>query len=194
MRILIDLQGAQSASRFRGIGRYSLALALGVARNAGSHEVWLLMNSALPDAIGPLRAAFAAYVPAERMRVFDIATPAAEHMGANSWRARADELVREYVIGQLQPDAVLVTSLFEGFVDDAVVSVGAFSGGEDTAVVLYDLIPFLNPTAYLGSLEQRAYYERKIASLRNAGLLLSISDYSRQEAIDALGLDPDKVV
>ena len=28
MRIVIDMQGAQTESRFRGIGRYSLALAL----------------------------------------------------------------------------------------------------------------------------------------------------------------------
>ncbi len=194
MRIVIDLQGAQSASRFRGIGRYSLALAQGVARNAGPHEVWLLMNSALPEAIPALRQAFAGLVPPERVRVFDIATPAAEHHAGNSWRARADELVREYVIAQLRPDAVLVTSLFEGFVDDAVCSVGAFTGGADTAVVLYDLIPFLNPAAYLGSEAQRAYYERKIGALRRADLLLAISDYSRQEAIDALGLDPARVV
>lgn len=194
MRIVIDLQGAQSASRFRGIGRYSLALALGVARNAGGHEVWIVLNNALPAAIAAIRAAFEPLLPQERIRVFDIATPAAEIDPAGHWRARADERIREYFIDQLQPDAVLVTSLFEGFVDDAVCSVGRLRGGADTAVVLYDLIPFLNPAAYLGTASQRAYYERKIESLRQAGLLLAISDYSRQEAIDALGLDAERVV
>ncbi|CUI05364.1 glycosyltransferase [Massilia antarctica] len=193
MRIVIDLQGAQSESRFRGIGRYSLALALGVARNAGEHEVWLVLNGALGGAIAELRRAFAGLVPPERIRVFDIVGPVAEIDEGNSARCRAAELMREYFIARLQPDAVLVTSLFEGFVDDAVVSVGAFDGAERTAVVLYDLIPFLNPAAYLGSQTQRTYYERKIASLRKAGLLLSISDYSRQEAIDALGLAPGSV-
>ncbi|MDB5949133.1 MAG: hypothetical protein JWR65_988 [Massilia sp.] len=194
MRIVIDLQGAQSASRFRGIGRYSLALALGVARNAGDHEVWIVLNNALPAAVKALRAAFAPLVPQERIRVFDIATPAAEMDPAGHWRARADETIREYFIDQLQPDVVLVTSLFEGFVDDAVCSVGAWRGGLDTAVVLYDLIPFLNPDAYLGTATQRAYYDRKVESLRQAGLLLAISDYSREEAIRALGLDPQRVV
>jgi glycosyltransferase involved in cell wall biosynthesis len=194
MRIVIDLQGAQSASRFRGIGRYSLALALGVARNAGTHEVWIVLNSALPAAIGALRAAFAPFVPQERIRVFDIATPAAEMDPAGHWRTRADEAIREYFIDQLQPDAVLVTSLFEGFVDDAVCSVGRWRGGADTTVVLYDLIPFLNPDAYLATATQRAYYDRKVDSLRQAGLLLAISDYSREEAINALGLDPQRVV
>jgi len=194
MRIVIDLQGAQSESRFRGIGRYSLALALGVARNAGPHEVWLLLNGALADAVADLRTAFAGLVPPERICVFEVPVPLAELHTDNSARTRAAELLREHAIAQLRPDAVLVTSLFEGFVDDAVVSVGAFAGAERTAVVLYDLIPFLNPDAYLGTPAQRAYYERKIASLRRAGLLLSISDYSRQEAIDALRLAPEQVV
>lgn len=194
MRIVIDLQGAQSESRFRGIGRYALALALGVARNAGQHEVWLVLNAALGQSIADLRRAFDGLVPPERIRLFDGPLPAAELHADNSPRARAGELLREHAIAQLRPDAVLVTSLFEGYVDDAVVSAGRLGDGADTAVVLYDLIPFLNPQAYLAQPTQRAYYERKIASLRRAGLLLAISDYSRQEALDALGLPPERVV
>jgi hypothetical protein len=41
MRIVLDLQGAQIESRFRGIGRYSLSLAQGIAREAKQHEVRL---------------------------------------------------------------------------------------------------------------------------------------------------------
>lgn len=194
MRILIDMQGAQSESRFRGIGRYSLALALGIARNAAPHEVWLLLNGALPSSIANLRHAFAGLVPAERIRVFDIPTPVAEIDSANVPRCRAAEMVREHFIEQLAPDVVVVTSLFEGYIDDSVVSAGRFAPATRTAVVLYDLIPFLNPGAYLGTPEQRQHYDGKIASLRKAGLLLAISDYTRQEAIEALGLDPQQVV
>jgi glycosyltransferase involved in cell wall biosynthesis len=194
MRIVIDLQGAQSESRFRGIGRYSLGLALGMARNAGGHEIWLALNAALGKSIEDIRLAFAGLVPAERIRVFDIAGPAAEASPHNSPRARAGELLREHAIAQLQPDAVLVMSLFEGYVDDSVVSVGLLDDGAATAVVLHDLIPYLNPQQYLPQPEQRSYYERKIASLRRAGLLLANSEHSRQEAIDALGLDPASIV
>jgi len=55
MRIVIDLQGAQCDSRTRGIGRYSLSLALAMARNAGRHDVWLALNSAFPQSIFDLR-------------------------------------------------------------------------------------------------------------------------------------------
>jgi glycosyltransferase involved in cell wall biosynthesis len=188
------MQGAQSESRSRGIGRYSLALSLAVARNAQEHELWLVLNGALGAAVEDIRKAFAGLIARERIRVFDILAPSAEIEPRNSPRARANELLREYFIEQIRPDAVLVTSLFEGLIDDSVVSVGSFVPGTRTAVILYDLIPLLNPAAYLGTDVQRRYYERKIESLRQAGLLLAISEYSREEAIDALGLAPGQVV
>ncbi|HYC42800.1 MAG TPA: glycosyltransferase [Noviherbaspirillum sp.] len=194
MRIVIDMQGAQTDSRFRGIGRYSMSLALAVARNAGDHEIWLVLNAALPQSIPDIRRAFSGLVPKERIRVFDIPTPVAEHDEQNAWRTRAAEKIREHVIAQLRPDMVLVTSLFEGYVDNGIASVGSFCNGMNTAVILYDLIPLLNPDAYLPMPSQKASYYRKVASLKNAGLLLAISDYSRQEAIEALQLDPSRVV
>jgi hypothetical protein len=44
MRIVIDLQGAQTESRFRGIGRYSLSLALALVRQKGHHEVLITLS------------------------------------------------------------------------------------------------------------------------------------------------------
>ena len=41
MRIVIDMQGAQSASRFRGIGRYTMDLVGGILRNRAEHEIIL---------------------------------------------------------------------------------------------------------------------------------------------------------
>ena len=193
MKIVIDLQGAQSDSRFRGIGRYSLALAQGLARNAGEHEIWLVMNGAFAG-LNQLQQAFDAWVPRARMRVFDPPLPVAELAPGNGARTRSAELLREAFIAALEPDAVVVTSLFEGYVDDAVVSVGRFAGADKTAVVLYDLIPYLKPDNYLPTAPLRDYYGRKIASLRRAGLLLAISDHARREGIEALGLSPDTVV
>ncbi|XYJ11339.1 glycosyltransferase [Telluria sp. B2] len=194
MRIVIDMQGAQSASRSREIGRRSLALALAVARNAGDHELWLVLNGALGAAIEEIREAFAGLVSRERVRVFDILCPCAESDPRNSPRARASELLREYFIAQIQPDAVLVTSLFEGYADDAVVSVGRFMPGITTAVILHAPAPLPGPGVAPGTAVQREYDDRKIASLRAAGLLLATCDHARQQALDALGLAPEQVV
>jgi hypothetical protein len=95
MRIVLDLQGAQSGSRFRGIGPYSTALAEAVAKEAGQHEVWLTLNGRFPETIGTLCAAFAGFIPAERVRVFEMPGPLAELDVANAWRMQAAELLLE---------------------------------------------------------------------------------------------------
>lgn len=194
MRIVIDLQGAQTASRYRGIGRYTMALTRGLLRNAGDHEIWIALNGALEESVAQVRADLAGLVPQERIRVFETPGRIAEMDARCAPRCRAAEMLREQFIAMLAPDIVLVTSLFEGFLDDAVGSVGILVDGARTAVILYDLIPLLNPDTYLGSPYLQQCYMRKIASLKRAGLLLSISDYAREEAIGALGLQPNHVV
>lgn len=193
MRIVIDLQGAQTASRFRGIGRYTMALTRGMLRHAGNHEIWIVLNGALEESVIQVRANLAGLIPQERIRVFETPGRIAEMDARAASRCRAAEMLREQFIALLAPDIVLVTSLFEGFLDDAVGSVGTFVDGARTAVILYDLIPLLNPDTYLGSPYLQLCYMRKIASLKRAGLLLSISDYARAEAIQALGLEPERV-
>ncbi len=190
MRIVIDLQGAQTESRFRGIGRYSLSLTQAIAKQAGAHEIWLVVNAGLYETIPSLRDEFRNLIPEERIRVFD--TP--KYEGASPWRARAAEMIREHFIAALQPDIVLITSLFEGYWANAVTSVGALGLGGLTAIILYDLIPYLNPDSYLTTDELRDYYYRKIEWIKNTDLLLTISENSRQEAIDHLSLNPARVV
>ncbi len=194
MRIVIDMQGMQTSSRFRGIGRYSLALTLAMVRNAPQHEIWLVLNAALPEGIAAIQQAFADLIPSDRIRIFNVPTPVAENHPAYRWHIETAEKIREHFIQQLQPDVVFITSLFESYNDKAVTSVDSFYKNSRTAIILYDLIPFLNPTAYLAHPLQRQLYERKIDSLKKAGLLLAISSYSKQEAIDALGLRADSVV
>lgn len=194
MRIVIDLQGAQTESRVRGIGRYSLSLARAMARNAGEHEIWLVLSSAFPDTILDIRLAFSGLVPSKRIRVFQVPLPVAEIEPENDWRARAAEKIREHFIAQLKPDVVFVSSLFEGLIDNAVTSVGSFTSGDRTAVTLYDLIPFMDQARYLPNAVHRDHYFRKLQSLKKARLLLAISESARQEAIDAFGLLPECVV
>lgn len=189
MKIVIDLQGAQSESRFRGIGRYSLSLSLEIARIAKSHKIWIVLNGSLNSSIVKIRKQFETLIPAERILVFELPFAVAEHDKGNDLEPRVGEMLREYFINQLNPDMLLVTSLFEGFVDNATVSIGQLYSGINTAVILYDLIPYFNKEKYLPTQSQQNYYDLKIDSLKRAGLLLSISDSSKNEAFQALSLD-----
>ncbi len=194
MRIVIDLQGAQSTgSRNRGIGRYSLSLAQAVVRNAGEHNVFIALNDLFPETIDPIRAAFDGLLPQEQIRVWRAPGPVNQLSAENSWLRQTAELVREAFIASLNPDMVLVTSLFEGLSDDAVSSVGVLSSETPTAVILYDLIPFINRNPYLENPVIAEWYEGKIDHLRRANLLLSISESSRREGIEFLGFPPEKI-
>src|SRR5471030_105812 len=122
MRIVLDLQGCQSVSRLRGIGRYSLALAKAIIRNAGDHEVWIVLNDLFPDTVDGIRASFEGLLPVERIAVFAVPSFSL-YQGANDWRTRAAQLVREYAVAELEPDVVHISSLFEGYVDVSVSSV-----------------------------------------------------------------------
>ena len=195
MRIVLDLQGAQSdTSRSRGIGRYSLALTEAIARQAGEHEVWLVLNGRIPDSLEPLRAEFAHLIPPERIRIFDLPGPVAEEDSANSWRRQAAELLREKFLADLCPDVVHVSTLFEGHGNEVVTSVGRLDPTLPTAFTLYDLIPLLRPDTYLRDPGFKRLYMRRVQSLKRADLLLAISESSRREAIEALEISPDRII
>lgn len=190
MRIVIDMQGAQSDSRFRGIGRYSLSLAKAIALNSGNHEVWLVLNAQLSDSIEPIRQEFSGIIPIEKIRIFDIPLP----RSSESWETLSAEIIREVFLHEIRPDVVLVTSVFEGYGSPAVTSIGAHASGNKTAAILYDLIPLLHKEKYLSDAEMQEHYTRKIGWIKNAGLLLAISESSRQEAIKNLGIDIKNIV
>lgn len=188
MRIVIDLQGAQTGSRFRGIGRYSLSLAVAIARNAGMHEVHVLLNGRFSDTIEPIRSAFGEHLPQGRLHVWMPARTGGQVGGDG-----LDERMREAILERLRPDYVLVTSLFEGFDEPAITSVGSGVAPIRTAVVLYDLIPLIYHKRYLENAVMAQWYHGKIGQLRKADLLLGISGSAAQEAIDYLGFEAEKV-
>ena len=193
MRIVIDLQSCQSGSKRAGIGRYAMGLATAMAAQPRDHEIWIVLSALMPETIPEVRRAFDGLLPANRIQIFEC--PAnIDTRRAEPARVRAAEIVREDFLKSLQPDIVHIASLFEGFDEEVITSVGQHFPSAQTAVTLYDLIPLVYSTRYLPDSKSRDYYERKIENIKNAGLLLAISEYSRQEGIDLLGCDPEDVV
>ena len=193
MRILIDLQGAQGDSQNRGIGRYALALALGIARNRGAHEVLVALSDLFPETIEPIRAAFNGVLPKNNIHVW-CAEPGVAFVDTSSaGRRRNAEAQREVFLTALRPDMVIVTSQFEGIADDSVTSIKRFIDGP-TAVVFYDLIPLIYKDTYLNDRVNSDWYYEKLGQFKNADLFLAISESSRVECMDRLGIDTDQIV
>lgn len=195
MRIVIDMQGAQTESRFRGIGRYTMSFVQAVVRNRGDHEIILALSGLFPDTIEPIRAAFEGLMPQENIRVWHAPGPVREQDPGNAGRREVAELLREAFLASLRPDVIHVCSLFEGYVDDAVVSIGRFDTNTPVSVILYDLIPLLSPEHYLKPNSQfEKYYLRKISYLRSASKYYAISDFTRDEGLAHLDIPEDKAV
>jgi glycosyltransferase involved in cell wall biosynthesis len=195
MRIAIDMQGAQTDSRLRGIGRYTLALAQAIARNRGEHEVILALSGLFPDTIEHIRAAFDGLLPQENIRLWYAPGPVNECEPANEWRHDAAGLIREAFLSSLKPDVIHISSLFEGYGDDAVTSIGRFDTNTLVSVLLHDLIPLVNPVQYLDPHPAYAHhYRTKIRYLSQSTLMLANSEATRQEGIEQLGVADDRVV
>src|SRR5690606_24594145 len=166
-----------------------------MACEAGEHRLSILLSDRFPETIAPLREVFDPLVGADNVHVLAVPPGCRDTEPTNIGRVRVAESIRQHFIWTLKPDAVHVASLFEGFADDASV---AIEPGRDstplTVVTLYDLIPFLNQQAYLTDPYVRRWYMRRLQHLRNADLLLAISQSSRQEALTNLDMCPEKVV
>ena len=195
MRIVIDMQGAQTESRFRGIGRYTMSFAQAVVRNRGEHEIILALNGLLPETIEPIRAAFDGVLSQKNIRVWKSPGPVRELEPGNDGRRTVAELVREAFLASFKADVIHLSSLFEGHLDNAVTSIGRFDRDTPVSVLMYDLIPFLIQDQYLKPNPQYAqYYLRKIEHLKKATHFLAISEYTRQELMANLVIPENRVV
>ena len=195
MRILIDLQGAQSISRHRGIGRYSLSLALAIAKDYHpKHDVVILLNAMLPDAVQSIREAFHSILPSSSIKVWQGCGPVNHSDTSNTSRIKASSTLRESYIAMLHPDIILITSAIEGYHDNALIS-SLTHYNIPSATIFYDAIPYMNADKYItpqGKCYEKFYYE-KIDIIKNANLVFSISNSACNEAIDILHIDKNKV-
>ena len=191
MRIVIDMQGAQTGSRFRGIGRYTLSFVRALIKNKQHHEIILFLSALNNDTIDAIQNEF--YLLVDEIKICYIPVPVYEMDKNNLWRLKASEKIREDMLYNLNPDFVLITTLFEGFGEDFVCSINELYK-IPTAVIFYDAIPLINEEIYLADTNVRKWYNNKIIQCQNAQLLLSISNSAKDEAIKYIKFNPDNVI
>lgn len=191
MRLVIDLQSCQTNSRFRGVGRYSLAISQEIIKANHSGQNFILLNANMPESIPPIMDTCSALLPSSNIVKFF--GPAGIYRYRGAWREKAAKLLREALIVSLNPDYVLITSLLEGSSDENVISLNDFSAKIPTAVIHYDVIPLKLPATYLNTPAIKSHYLSQLDYLHKVSKLLAISDYSKEDVIDTLGIPRDKV-
>ncbi|GLQ92629.1 glycosyltransferase family 4 protein [Dyella acidisoli] len=194
MKLVLDLQGAQSQSRYRGIGRYTSALTRALLeRAAPEYDIRLLFNARFGEATDALIATMGNHAAPERRVVLEIPEGIRAQPGGNAWLRRAAAHVMQHAVETLHPDVIWYGSVHEGYNDDAVLP---YAPPAHTACVatLYDLIPLHSPSAYLGHPRTYEWYKQGIDTLRRCDMLFAISEWVRKDAIERLELPSECVI
>jgi glycosyltransferase involved in cell wall biosynthesis len=177
VRLLIDLQPMQGPSAERGIGYYALSLTQALAACRGEHELVVLLDAQRsPQDVLKLRHHLAPHLRRGDIRLFE--SPPVEQRVPGR---RDAGLAREAAIAAVDPDVVLLTSVFE-LAPLAPMSVNEWCTDVPTAAVLYDLIPLADLDLYKPDPVLRSEYLTGIDRLVHADLLLAISDHTAAEA------------
>jgi glycosyltransferase involved in cell wall biosynthesis len=194
MRIVIDMQGAQSSgSRRRGVGRYTLEMTKAFVLEANqNHEIFLALNGTFSDTIEEIRKQFKGYIPRTNIKCWQQYANPVAGIGGNDWRRSSAELIREWYLNQLNADIIWSTNLQEGWIDNAVSSTKLMGGNEFIVSTLHDVIPMLFPEKYLSS-SIKNWYEDKIKHAKNSDLILTASEYSKKQICRLLEIEESKV-
>lgn len=193
MRLVIDLQACETDSRDRGIGRYAMSLvkAIAAALEAGDTLI-IAIDMADARRMSDVRAELrAGQVQADVVAYGYPVTPRTDASPAA--RKLAGQL-RARFYASLQPDVLLISSLFETEEMFTTELDWQALDGVPTAVVGYDLIPLVFPDRYLPTGQMRTgWYHARVEDLRRFDLVLSISDATQRDLVAFLGMPEGRI-
>ena len=195
MKLLVDMFACQTTSQFRGIGRYTLSLTHAMTKLRGANEMVVLADALYPESFETLRQEFIRLLPSGNFLPYFH-----ESIEINSTQKRQYTQIAETLVKQayqaVSPNVLLTPSPFEGWLEKGVVpSPNNIYPSYTQAAILYDLIPYIFRKEYLDTYpEYKTWYIDKLNKLHNYDLLLAISEATRQDAINILGIEPDQIV
>jgi len=183
MRLWIDGQCFQTASRKRGIGRYVQELVLGMVDNHPDVELLISLNAAMPLEALAARDHLQQWIKPANISMWHGVAEGGEAIHGYTEKRQLSERALAYHVARLQPDIALSASPFEGVGDRSVPLVPNDITGVPIASIFYDAIPYRYPKQYLTSSGLQNYYSRRLAHYSRYDLNLCISEYSRDECI-----------
>lgn len=196
LKILVDLQAAQSSnSRNRGIGNYALSLVRNlICLKQNDWQFHFLINGVFSESAAALAKEFGEKLGYERIHVFWSVEASRSIDVTSGFRKEISRKIRSIVIRSVEPNVILLLSLFEGYDDDAVTDVIDSRYGITTVGVIYDLIPMLFPNLYLQNNSNRLWYYSIAKSIKQLDSVLAISRTTRNDLIKKINLSEKNVV
>lgn len=181
MKLLVDVQGLQTPSTERGIGRYIKGLVAALVKNFEELDIHLLLNSGDPFRIAEVLTTFPG-IPLDNIHYLYIFGDCGIQCKRNIENRRVLESLYTGLVNKINPDFLLITSFFEiGYPNFSTVS--GISNSIKKGCILYDFIPYESPKEYLYDKNTKAEYLKKFNELSSFDFLFTISDFVRKEAL-----------
>lgn len=195
MKILIDLQAAQTESRLRGIGRFALGLLNElIATRPAKVQIDIFLSAHLQDSALQIRRQFADKLGHEHIHLWQGVAPVC-WSDVNTHEAQLNRELFIEAVNQIQADYFLTMSLFEGYNEEAYTLLDPQRITAKSIVIGHDLIPLLWPKLYLDiNSDYKAFYSNKIELLKKADYWLANSNATAEEMIEQLELPKEQVV
>lgn len=195
MRIVIDMQACQNDSRFRGIGRYSTGLITSLLEVAKEkHDFILLFNGLMTENLPELINYFSNYIETKKMHIWEGLGPVKTIQPENKNRKEISKTLREKYIEKLNPDVVIMTTFFEGFGDETILSIPS-KRNYLTFVTCHDLIPLIQKQVYLDPHPYfKEYYLNQVKEFSTSDGFLAVSESSKSELEKYLSIKSNKIV
>lgn len=182
-KILIDLQATQSLSRWRGLGRFSHDLALAISRQYEFSNKYTIDLALSPYAEKGVLDSVLSALDVVRFPLLESKNP-----------TFIDQV---YSFVARQYEAVVFTSPFEGLAswENYIALPNQLSQMKNTAIVsvLYDMIPLKFPQRYLYDESYKDKYLKRCKLLQQSDVILAISQFSKNDAVELLDIEPDRI-
>lgn len=195
MRILIDMQGAQTpVSKMRGVGVYTNEMVKGLLHNLTSDdEVFLILNGVFVDSCDKIKNDFWGLIAQDHIKIWQQYIKIdAEILGHKSEHDVA-EYVKEWYMSQFKPDIVWSTNLQEGWLDGNVATgIKRVCRNSIYCSTLHDVTPLIFKDKFLND-TIIGWYMSKIKDAQNSDIILTVSEFSRKEICKLLEVSPEKV-
>ena len=182
LEVMIDLQGLQTESRLRGIGR-SISEILNQLVITDSDIRWhFLLNSALYETVEDIINCYKKLNPDLIFHPIQILPDSAPFIKDNLVRNKISEQLYALYVDYIDPDIILIPSMFEGFIDDSVLYT-SFLNNIKKVILIHDFIPILNPTIYFDTkpINYKDFYLNRLSQVGYASTIFVISDSVKKE-------------
>ncbi len=184
MRVWVDCQSLQTASRLRGIGRFLIELLRALADRPEIDRILVSLNADMGHEAIEARGLLEPVVGRDHIHLWHARVDGGEAAtGLDGPRALA-HLALVHHVNCLGPDIALSPSPFEGQADPAVPLLPHPALSMPVVAVFHDAIPHRFADTYLTDDDLRRYYYRRLESHRGFDAILGVSEFSAREARD----------